>query len=125
MLENDETTKGKKLKVLLANEGATLDECKKLSNDLMLDKIIEFVGYQKSMEDLYLASDVYATPSQSEGLGLATLEALNYGVPNVVTNIGGLTEIVNDETDCGFSVPYNDEDAMCDAIFKIITDEHL
>lgn len=125
ILENDETTKGKKLKVLLANEGATLDECKKLANDLMLDKIIEFVGYQKSMEDLYLASDVYVTPSQSEGLGLATLEALNCGVPNVVTNIGGLTEIVNDETDCGFSVPYNDEDAMCDAIFKIITDEHL
>lgn len=116
---------GKKIKVLLANEGLTLDECKKLVSEKSLDDMIEFVGYQKDMKDLYLASDIYVTPSLSEGLGLATLEALNFGVPNVVTNIGGLTEIVNAETNCGISVDYGDEDAMCEAFYVLLSNEHL
>lgn len=112
-----------KYKVLLANEGITLEDCKTLVDILELKDKVEFVGYQKDMEDFYLASDIYVTPSMSEGLGLATLESLSYGIPNVVTKIGGLTEIVNEETNCGLQVTYDNEIELSEALYKLLTDD--
>ncbi len=115
----------KGFKVLLANDGETLEECKQLVKELGLMDIIEFIGYLKEVEHLYRASDLCVTPSEHEGLGLAILEALSYGIPNVATDIPAITEIINEWTDCGITVGYDDEDAMADAICKMIQDKEL
>ena len=112
-------------KILLANEGPLLEDCKTLVEILNLNDVVTFAGYQKDMKDFYMASDIYVTSSQSEGLGLATIESLNYGIPNIVTNIGGLTEIVNEETNCGLTVPYNDEYEFANKLYTLINDNEL
>lgn len=43
--------------------------------------------------------------SESEGLSIALCESLSYGVPAIVTNVGGLPEIINNET--GILLSYN------------------
>ncbi|MCQ2977090.1 MAG: glycosyltransferase, partial [archaeon] len=71
--------KNLKYKVLLANVGQTLEDCKTLVNILDLQDTVKFVGFLSDVDSLYKASDIYVTSSKSEGLGLATLESLNYG----------------------------------------------
>ena len=43
--------------------------------------------------------------SESEGLSIALCESLSYGVPAIVTNVGGLPEIINNDT--GILLSYN------------------
>jgi len=116
----------KPFKVLLANEGQTLENCKKMVKDLKLEKVVKFLGYLKDdIDDLYLASDICVTPSKTEGLGLATLESLRFGVPCVVTETGGLTEIINDKNKCGIVVTYGQEEEMANALLTLMDDENL
>lgn len=122
--QNDKI-KNIKFKVLLANTGSTLDKCKELVSSYNLNDEIKFIGFLNDTSKLYLASDIYVTSSKSEGLGLATLESLSFGVPNVVTNIGGLTEIVNEKSNCGLSCDYGDADKFSDALLKLLSDDEL
>lgn len=125
-VSEDEKIKNLKYKVLLANGGDLLEDCKTLVSILELEDKVKFLGYIKEgMENLYLASDIYVTPSSNEGLGLATIESLSYGVSNIVTNIGGLTEIVNDETNCGFVVTYGNEEEFSSKMIELMINEEL
>lgn len=45
---------------------------------------------------LYKASDVFVLPSRAEGFGLPILEAQACGVPSIVTNYSGMTDLVNE-----------------------------
>ncbi len=42
--------------------------------------------------------DVFALVSESEGLSVATMEAQSFGIPLIATDVGGMSEIVNDRT---------------------------
>ena len=66
------------------------------------DADILLVG-ERSGEDLaqlYTHAGVFVQPSEDEGLSLALLEALGYGLPCVVSDISANLEAIND---CGVS----------------------
>lgn len=52
-----------------------------------------FVKGEKKIEDLNWA-DVFILPSYNEGLPIAILEAMSYGMPIISTNVGGIPEVV-------------------------------
>ncbi|MHB2210026.1 glycosyltransferase family 4 protein [Methylobacterium sp. CM6257] len=71
---------------------------------------------------LYRWADVVTMPSQRpESLGRVAIEAMSYGVPPLVTDIGGLPEIVeNGRT--GWIVPPGGPEPIADALARIATD---
>jgi len=66
-------------------------------------EIINETYSRRRYAQLLAESDVYVSLHRAEGLGLPILEALSFGLPAIVTNWGGPSELVN--SSCGRLVP--------------------
>jgi len=76
-----------------AGDGDLFSFCKNAINQEYTRKI-KFLGYRSNIIDLYEHASLYFQPSRIETFGLAVLDAMQFGIPSVVTDIGGLPEIV-------------------------------
>ncbi len=89
----------KDIQCVIVGDGSLLSELKEQVKKLQLEKNITFLGFQINPY-LYIAqSKIFCLTSDWEGYGLVAFEALSLGVPTIVSNVGGLKEIVNDN--CG------------------------
>jgi len=66
-------------------------------NDNDLNERVELVGEidQRKVKNYLDQSSIYCQPSRSESFGIAVLEALAVGLPAVVSNVGGLPELIS------------------------------
>ena len=78
-----------------------------------------FTGFLKGKQvyEMLAASDVYIMPSVSEPFGISPLEAMQMGVPSIISKQSGCAEILDNV----IKVDYWDINAMADAIYSIIT----
>jgi glycosyltransferase involved in cell wall biosynthesis len=85
---------------------------------------LRFLGRRDDALGFVGAADVFANPSDHEGLPVAVLEAMALGRPVVATAVGGVPTIVrNDET--GILVPPRDPRALAAGIARLIADPAL
>ena len=68
--------------------------------------------------------DCLVVPSLQEAMGRVTLEAMACGVPLVVTDVGGLPEVVEDGKN-GLVVPSKNPQRLAEAIATLLGDESL
>lgn len=71
---------------------------------------------------LLLQSDVFALPSYREGIPMALLEAMASGLPSIVTDVGGIPDVVDDGTEALFVQPGGIEQLRT-AMATLIRDE--
>jgi len=77
------------------------------------------------MPKLYAVSSVCVYPSTaSEPFGLTMLEALASGKPMVVTEAGGMPEIIKDGIN-GFIVPVKNFESLASRIMQLLSDDQL
>jgi glycosyltransferase involved in cell wall biosynthesis len=110
---------------VLANDGPFLEERKKQASELGLMDDIIFTGFRKDIENLINGSDLYINSSAHEALSFAILEVLASGLPVIATDMGGNGDIINNETNCGILVKYNDAKGLATAINKVMEDKEL
>lgn len=96
----------KKLSLKIVGDGALKNQYEKLTNDLLLNDNIEFLGGKNhsEIEKLLEGSDLFILPSDYEPFGVVFIEALSKGVPVVtcrgngggeeLTSLGGGVELV-------------------------------
>ena len=77
-------------------------------------------GLVESILPILAASDVVVVPSRSEGQGIIALEALASARAVIASNVGGLPEMIRDET--GLLVPPGDAEALAGAIARLRDD---
>ncbi len=106
-------------------------ECLNLVREAGLSTRLRFIG-EADPRNYYPYLDVLVLTSISEGQPLVVLEAMSAGVPVVVTDVGGCSELVHgiNETDCrigaaGIVTPSRDPEATARAILKIAGDSRL
>jgi glycosyltransferase involved in cell wall biosynthesis len=85
---------------------------------------IHLLGFRDDIADVLAAGDLFAMPSLSEGLPLALVEAMSFGLPVVVSRVGGVPEVVTDG-DEGLLVPPSDPAALAAAIRSLLDDTAL
>jgi glycosyltransferase involved in cell wall biosynthesis len=82
-----------------------------------LEETIIFPGTidGREKEAAFLQADVFVLPSYSEGMPQSLLEAMAYGLPVVVSNVGGIPEVVRDGQE-GLMIKPGDIDELCRAL---------
>ena len=85
---------------------------------------LTFAGWRGDVPEWLSLFDVFVSSSVMEGLGTSVLEALAMKKPVVVTDAGGLPEIVEDGEN-GLVVPAGDPRALADGITRVLNDDGL
>lgn len=87
--------------------------------------LIHFTGFRADATALAGACDIAVMPSvEREGLPKAVIESMAQAIPAVVTNVGGLPELVV-HGECGLVIPPRDADALREALKKLAHDREL
>ncbi len=94
----------------------------KLRHDLGLTKTATFLGHFDDIATLFTVSSVYVCSSVHEGFSITTIEALAWGLPVVVTDCGGPTEIIG-HGEAGILVPSADPSALAHGLKTVLTDK--
>lgn len=94
---------------------------KKVEEENIRDVI--FTGSRSDVEDIIPSCDVLILPSFSESFGLVLIEALACGKPVIGSDVGGISEIINENV--GLLVNPKKVSSIAKAIDKIINDEEL
>lgn len=85
-----------------------------------LDKNVVFIPWTKNVPEILSIVDVLIQPSiLPEGLGRTAIEAIASATPIIVTNAGGLAEVVDDKIN-GYLIEPGYEDGLQDRIQELI-----
>lgn len=106
------------LKVLFLGDGEDKDKLESLARDLINEKIVEFVGFVKNVGDYINIMDVFAYPSNYEGLGSVLLDVMEQGVPIVASAVDGIPDIVK-QGKTGLLIQRGNAFELSDAIMNI------
>jgi glycosyltransferase involved in cell wall biosynthesis len=88
---------------------------RKLSDELAINDCVTFFGEQADVSPFLLAADLFVSSSVTEGLPVSLLEAMSVGLPAVVTDVGGMSEIAR-LTGAVTLVPSSDPQGMASAL---------
>ncbi len=111
------------VRFVMAGSGDMMDKMITLAAERGIADRFHFPGFQKGKQvyEMLSASDVYVMPSVSEPFGISPLEAMQMGVPSIISKQSGCAEILDNV----IKTDYWDIDAMADAINSIVTNQAL
>ena len=113
-------------KLIIAGKGGMLDELKAQVNSLGLGNKVYFTGHlaSKDVQKMYKCADISVFPSTYEPFGIVALEAMLSGTPVVVSDIGGLNEIVDHGIN-GMKSYAGNPNSLADSILSLLFDPKL
>ncbi|HJC74846.1 MAG TPA: glycosyltransferase family 4 protein [Candidatus Mediterraneibacter faecavium] len=113
------------IRFILCGSGSEADEnaIKKLVYKNRVDNNVVFKGWVRDGEKdkVLREADVFFLPSYNEGMPMAILDAMGYGLPVVSTNTGGISKIVYDKKN-GICCNPGDVETMAAGIIELLTD---
>ena len=104
----------------IAGTGEEEKFLKELVKKNNLEEYFEFSGWidGQKKEECYKRATVMVLPSYNEGLPIAILEAISYGLPVIATDVGDISAAVHDGKN-GYLVAPGDINGLADAIIRI------
>ena len=123
-------TRGVECKLLVAGGGELRPELEALVQNLGLADAVQFLGqlshseilamYREGRVGMVVLPSVDLGHNLHEGIPVALIEAMSYGIPVVGTQTGGIPELL--EGGAGLIVPDKDPAALADAIERYVRD---
>ena len=112
-------------KFIIVGSGYMKEQLSDIVKSMNLEKKIIFSGFIEENELLQLqkCADVSVVPSLFEPFGIVALEAMAAGSPVVVSDTGGLSEIVDHDLN-GVKVYPNNPDSLAWGVTKILLDDN-
>lgn len=110
-------------KFVIVGNGYMKEQLSQLVNTMGLTHKILFTGFvdEKTLRELQKSSDVSVVPSLFEPFGIVALEAMAANSPVVVSDTGGLSEIVEHDFN-GVKTYAGNPDSLAWGISKVLTD---
>jgi 1,4-alpha-glucan branching enzyme len=113
-------------KVVISGKGPYQEHLRWMVKDKKIEHKVYFTGYadDQTRNMLFASSDIAVFPSLYEPFGIVALEAMATRVPVIVSETGGLAEVIEHEVD-GLKVYPDNVQSLADAVIRLLTDEGL
>ncbi|MBE6330822.1 MAG: glycosyltransferase family 4 protein [Bacteroidales bacterium] len=112
-------------KVVFAGNGE-IEEGKRIVKELGIESQVEWLGWISgtTKETVFNQSSIYCLASSGEGFPMGVLDAWAYGIPCVVTPVGGIPDIVKDGLN-GLIFPVGDKKTLAEQLRRLLSCEKL
>ena len=121
------------LKCLIIGDGPLEAELRRQVVELGLEEVVKFIGrlphahlmrmYERGEVDVVVLPSIVTEDGEKEGIPVALMEAMAYGIPVISTKTGGIPELLSDGA--GILVPHGSSQALADAIIELIENENI
>lgn len=103
-----------------------LEDGQRIASELGITDQVRWLGWVsgEKKEQVFNESSIYCLASDGEGFPMGVLDAWAYGIPCVVTPVGGIPDIVHDGVE-GLVFPVGDVSALSIALENLIRSEEL
>jgi glycosyltransferase involved in cell wall biosynthesis len=108
-------------KAVILGEGPLELSLRDMAKRLDLEDNVYFAGFHPNVEEYLNKSRIFLMPTDSEGLSLAMLEAMACGTVPVVSNVGDLSDAIEDGVN-GRLIAKHDTDGFCSAVHSLLKD---
>ena len=105
------------LNLWIVGDGPERTSLRRLSSELALGDAVRLFGEQGDVGPYLRAADVFVLSSVSEGLPISLLEAMAVGLPAIVTDVGGMPEVIR-LSGAGRTVPAGEAEPLAAAIVE-------
>jgi glycosyltransferase involved in cell wall biosynthesis len=113
----------------IVGDGFDRGACEALAAELGLSGRVRFHGQlpRDRVDDFYRSADIFVFPSYREPGGNVTFEAMGYGLPLIVSDLGGPGNVVDDTSGIRLHPESPDQyaHAIADALTRLVTDQEL
>lgn len=108
--------------VLIGSGSPTFEEVQAHIKSRQLTQHVHMLGRRSDVPNLLAGSDLFALATEQEASGTVFVEAAAAGLPVVATDVGGVSEMLQDGVS-GILVPLGDSSALTDALRRLIDDK--
>jgi len=105
------------LRLWVVGDGSERGATERMAADLGIAAQVTFWGQQLEVAPFFSAADAFIMSSRSEGLPMSLLQAFSLGPPAIVTDVGGMAEVVR-LSQGGIVVPTVDSEGMAAAMVR-------
>jgi glycosyltransferase involved in cell wall biosynthesis len=109
----------KSLRLRIVGDGPERENLEKEIRDKGLENRVEILGFQEDIWPFLFESDIFILPSLREGSSVSLAEAMTVGLPSIVTQIGGASEILG-ESQSGFLIDPLDSNSIQSAMQQML-----
>lgn len=105
--------------LILLGDGTLMEQMKAEAKQLGISHHVHFLGHRDDVERFYQMADVTILTSHSESFPLVLLESARAKTPVISTNVGGVNELIKDDSFGWMTEPGNVQElekAMKDAV---------
>lgn len=106
------------LRLWMVGDGSERSALERTASELGITAEVTFWGQQLDVAPFFSAADAFIMSSKSEGLPISLLQAFSLGLPAIVTDVGGMAEVVR-LSQAGVIVPRTDAREMSAAILRL------
>jgi glycosyltransferase involved in cell wall biosynthesis len=110
------------LTLWMVGDGIERPRLEALANELGIAKSVTFWGEQLDVAPFFSGADAFIMSSKSEGLPISLLQGFSLGLPAIVTDVGGMAEVVC-QAKAGITVSATDASEMAAAILRLAGSE--
>jgi glycosyltransferase involved in cell wall biosynthesis len=117
--------RGVDARLVLVGDGPERSSLEAFSRELGVSHLVYFAGEHREVGAWLAALDLYVNTSASEGMSQSLLEAMGFGLPAVVTDVGDSARLVGGEAGCGLVVSPGDDQTFADAVERFVRNAPL
>lgn len=114
----------KNIHYFIAGNGPLKEDLVELAKKLNVSNQVHFLGYRRDLIAIYNSVDLFVLPSLREGLGMASIEAMSFGLPIVTSNRHGINDYSENNVS-GYKYDPKDYKGFAAGIKKILYDDEL
>ncbi|MFT4538917.1 MAG: N-acetyl-alpha-D-glucosaminyl L-malate synthase BshA [Planctomycetota bacterium] len=110
--------------LVLVGDGPEQQQSREVARELGICDRVTFLGMRDALPELLAPANVFALASSEESFGLSSLEAMACGTPVVSTNVGGVSEVI-EEGISGMLTESDDLNGYANNLRQLLFDREL